>query len=64
MWFFMVVLADLMIHSSLFVSNNCQVWRISVAQQFFLMFVFPGRAGDVIRIDLYVNKKYPDVETS
>jgi hypothetical protein len=61
----MVVLAELMIHSSLIVSNNCQVWRISAVQQVILMFMFPGRAADVIRIDLYViTKKYPDVETS
>jgi len=61
----MVILADLMIHSLLIVSYNCQVWRISAVQQVILKFMFPGTAADVIRLDLYViTKKYADVETS
>jgi hypothetical protein len=45
--------------------TNCQVWRISAVQQVILMFMFPCRAADVIRIDLCViTKKYPDLETS
>jgi hypothetical protein len=61
----MVVVADLMIHSSLIVGNNCDVWRISAVQQVILMCIFPGRAADFIRLDLYIiTKKCPDVEIS